>query len=163
MPRIEKMLIPTWTVRLRLPGMSETQRFLLLAIFIGLFAGLTIVCFHISIDYLTWFVLGTPVGINPITTMLGPALGAAVSSLLVLWVFRSARGSGVIHTKAAFYISDGYVPSSTVIGKFIACSVSIGSGNSLGPEDPALHIGAGIGSWLGRMFGLTRENMRRIA
>ncbi len=145
------------------PVMSETQRFLLLAILIGLFAGLFIVCFHITMDYLSWLILDTPVGKNRLATVLGPACGAALSSLLVIWVFKSARGSGVNHTKAAIYISDGYVPASTVIGKFIACSISIGSGNSLGPEDPALHMGAGIASWLGRLFGLARENMRMIS
>jgi len=157
------MQFPALIERLRHLGMTETQRFLLLAILIGLFAGLTIVCFHISMDFLSWFVLGTPVGENRIATILGPAVGAGVASLLVLRVFRTAQGSGVNHTKAALYVSNGYVPSSTVIGKFLACSLSIGSGNSLGPEDPALHMGAGIASWLGRMFGLARENMRMIA
>ena len=157
------MQFPALIERFRHLGMTETQRFLLLAILIGLFAGLTIVCFHISMDFLSWFVLGTPVGENRIATILGPAVGAGVASLLVLRVFRTAQGSGVNHTKAALYVSNGYVPSSTVIGKFLACSISIGSGNSLGPEDPALHMGAGIASWLGRMFGLARENMRMIA
>ena len=145
------------------PVMSETQRFLLLAILIGLFAGLFVVCFHVTMNYLSWLILDTPVGKNRLLTVLGPAFGAMLSSLLVIWVFKSARGSGVNHTKAAIYISDGYVPPSAVIGKFIACSISIGSGNSLGPEDPALHMGAGIASWLGRLFGLARKNMRMIS
>ena len=157
------MQVPEWIERVRRSGISETQRFLLLAILIGLFAGLSFVCFHISMDYLSWFILGSPVGENRLATVLGPALGGGLASLLVLWFFRTAQGSGVNHTKAALYISDGHVPAGTVFGKFIACSLSIGSGNSLGPEDPALHMGAGIGSWLGRTFGLARENMRRIA
>ena len=33
----------------------------------------------------------------------------------------------------------------------------------MGPEDPALQMGAGIASLLGRMFHLTRDHMRRIA
>ena len=61
------------------------------------------------------------------------------------------------------YISDGYVPASTVIGKFAACSIAIGSGNSLGPEDPSLQMGAGVASLLGRVFALGQKNMRLIA
>ena len=38
-----------------------------------------------------------------------------------------------------------------------------GTGTPLGPEDPALLMGAGIASRLGRLFGLTRQTMRLIA
>jgi CIC family chloride channel protein len=69
----------------------------------------------------------------------------------------------VNHTKAAIYISDGDVPISSVTGKFLACSVSIGTGNSLGPEDPSLQMGAGIASFLGRTFRLSKNTMRQIA
>lgn len=143
--------------------MSETQRFLLLSILIGLFAGLVVVCFHVAIERLAWAVLGTPPALRRAGTLLAPVFGAGLSGLLVLFVFRSAAGSGVNHTKSAIYISDGYIPPGAVAGKFVACSVSIGSGNPLGPEDPALQMGAGIASLLGRAFRLTRDHMRHIA
>ena len=146
----------------RAPRVSETQRFLLLSIFIGLFAGLLVVCFHFTIDLVSWSVLGTPVGRSQWATLLAPALGGGFAALLVLLVFREAAGSGLTHTKAAVYISDGYVPFSTVLAKFLACATSIGSGNSLGPEDPALQMGAGVASRLGRAFALPKEHMRLI-
>jgi CIC family chloride channel protein len=135
----------------------------LLAIFIGIFVGLLIVCFHIAIDYVSWVTLGLPLGSNRIATVFAPMVGAALAGLLVLTVFRAAQGSGVNHTKSALYVSNGYVPPSTVAGKFLACSLSIGTGNSLGPEDPALHMGAGTASLLGRLLGIGRENMRSVA
>jgi CIC family chloride channel protein len=143
--------------------MSDTQRFLLLSIFIGLFAGLIVVCFHVAIERLAWATLGHPVGDHRWGTLMAPSLGAGFAALLVAFVFRSAQGNGVNHTKAAIYISGGYIPASTVIGKFAACSISIGTGNPLGPEDPALQMGAGTASLLGRAFQLTREQMRYIA
>jgi CIC family chloride channel protein len=142
---------------------SETQRFLLLAILIGIFAGLLVVFFHIAIDSLSWFALHSPTGVGPLATLLWPAFGAAAASAIVLYWFPAARGSGVNHTKAAIYVSDGNVPFSSVIGKFLACSISIGTGNSLGPEDPSLQMGAGVASLLGRTFRLSRETMRQIA
>jgi len=66
-------------------------------------------------------------------------------------------------TKAAIYVSDGYVPTNSVSGKFIASTLSIGSGNPMGPEDPALQMGAGVASILGRFFNITRDHMRMIA
>ena len=143
--------------------MGEAQRFMLLAILIGIFAGLLVVCFHITIEFIKWFAVGTLAEATSFATILSPALGAMAASLLVLFVFKKARGSGVNQAKAAVYIYDGYVPFSSVIGKFLACSISIGTGNSLGPEDPALQMGAGVASLLGRAFQLSRDSMRMIA
>ena len=143
--------------------LSEGQRFLLLAILIGIFAGLLVVCFHIAIDFLSWYSLGALSGRYRFGRLISPTLGALLSTWLATRVFPKARGSGVNQTKAALYISDGVVPASTVAGKFLACSVAIGSGNSLGPEDPSLQMGAGVASLLGRMFRLGRKNMRLIA
>ena len=153
---------PVLPLPLARPRFSETQRFLLLSITIGVVAGLLVVCFHYAIDLISWSTLGTPIGRNRIATVLAPALGGGLATMLVLLVFPDAAGSGLTHTKAALYVSDGHVPSSTVIGKFIACAVSIGTGNSLGPEDPALQMGAGVSSRLGRMFQLPRERLRVI-
>ena len=143
--------------------LNETQRFLLLSILIGVFAGLLVVCFHIAIDFLGGISIGAITARFRYGRLAAPALGALVSALLVMKVFRAAQGSGVNQTKAALYVFDGHVPGSTILGKFLACSISIGSGNSLGPEDPALQMGAGVASLLGRIFDLKRDSMRLIA
>jgi len=144
-------------------SMSETQRFMLLSILIGIFAGLLVVCFHIAIDFIGWYAVGTLSEMTGMGTLLSPALGATAAFLLVKYVFPKARGSGVNQAKAGVYIYDGYVPFSSVAGKFLACSISIGTGNSLGPEDPALQMGSGVASLLGRAFHLARDTMRMIA
>ncbi len=143
----------------RIIALGETQRFLLLSIIIGVSAGLVIVCFHIAIDAATWI----SVDYSRWLRLISPAVGGFAALLIVSLIFRQARGSGVTDTKAAVYISDGHVPTSAVVGKFVACSASIGMGNPLGPEDPSLHMGAGVASYLGRRFGLTRDRMRLIA
>jgi CIC family chloride channel protein len=143
--------------------LSETQRFLLLALFIGIFSGLLVVCFHITIDWVSWTTLGALSGRYRFGRLLTPALGAVAASFLVMKVFPRAHGSGINQTKAAIYTWNGYVPSSTIAGKFIACAIAIGTGNSLGPEDPSLQMGAGIASLLGRLFQLERSSMRLIA
>ena len=88
---------------------------------------------------------------------MAPTLGGGFAALLVLLVFHEAAGSGLAHTKAALYISDGYVPFSTVAGEIRRLRHSIGAGNSLGPEDPALQMGAGVASRLGRAFAAARS------
>ena len=43
-----------WRKARQAPAMGDTQRFLLLSIIIGIFAGLVVVCFHIAIEFFTW-------------------------------------------------------------------------------------------------------------
>lgn len=148
---------------LAVPQFGSAQRFLLLSILIGLFSGLLVVCFHFLIEFISWNTLGIPVGESMVYTLLFPPLGAFVSVLLIREVFPLAAGSGINNTKSAIYISDGYVPFQSIVGKLIACSISIGSGTSLGPEDPSLQMGAGVASYIGRRFHLAREHMRLIA
>jgi CIC family chloride channel protein len=92
-----------------------------------------------------------------------PAGAGLFVAFLVQKFFPGARGSGVNQTKAAVYVFDGFVPFRTVIGKFITCSLAIGSGQSLGPEDPSLQMGAGIASALGRRLKLSRDKLRLLA
>ena len=95
--------------------------------------------------------------------VLVPAAAGLVIAVLVIKFFPQVRGSGVNQTKSAVYVYDGYIPFNTVIGKFITCALAIGSGQSLGPEDPSLQIGAGIASFLGRHLRLSRDKVRLIA
>ena len=95
--------------------------------------------------------------------VLAPTLAGLVVAVLAIRVFPLVRTSGVNQIKSAVYISNGYVPFVTVIGKFIACALAIGSGQSLGPEDPSLQMGAGIASLIGRSLRLSQEKVRLIA
>jgi chloride channel protein, CIC family len=142
---------------------SEDHLFLMLAVLIGIFAGLSVVLFRISIEWIQLLLLGPAVHPSVARVLLAPTIAGLVVAVLVIRVFPRVRGSGVNQTKAAVYVLDGYVPFSTVIGKFITCAVAIGSGQSLGPEDPSLQIGAGIASRLGRSLKLSREKIRLIA
>jgi len=143
--------------------LSEGNLFLVLAVVIGLFSGMAVVCFRITIEWVRLSLLGSGLAPSPLRVVLVPAGAGLVVAFLVQRFFRAARGSGVNQTKAAVYVFDGYVPFRTVIGKFITCSLAIGSGQSLGPEDPSLQMGAGIASTLGRRLKLSRDKLRLLA
>lgn len=151
------------TAWIRSLALRESQLFLLLAVIIGLFSGLAVVLFRIAIDATRWAVLGSALAPSVPRVVLAPALGGIVVAVLVMKLFPRVRGSGVNQTKAAVYIYDGFVAFNTVIGKFLTCGLAIGSGQSLGPEDPSLQMGAGIASALGRRLRLSREKVRLIA
>ena len=150
-------------LRARSFGLSEGNLFLFLAIVIGLFSGMAVVCFRITIEWVRLAALGSALSPPNLRMLLAPALGGLVVAFLVQKFFLAARGSGVNQTKAAVYVFDGYVPFRTVIGKFLTCSIAIGCGQSLGPEDPSLQMGAGIASALGRRLKLSRDKLRLLA
>lgn len=141
----------------------EDRLFLVLSVFIGVFSGLAVVCFRFAIDWSRLYLLGTGVLLTPVRMLLAPTLAGLVIAFLVIHFFPAARGSGVNQTKAALYIFNGNIPFKTAIGKFVTAALAIGSGHSLGPEDPSLQIGACIASALGRQMRLQRDRMRLIA
>jgi chloride channel protein, CIC family len=98
-----------------------------------------------------------------VRVLLAPTLSGLAVGLLALRVFPRSRGSGVNQTKLAVYVLNGYISFRTVISKFVMCALAIGSGQSLGPEDPSLQMGAGIASAIGRGLRLSQRKIRLIA
>jgi len=144
-------------------AIPEEQFFLLVAILIGVYSGLAVVCFRLAIEWLRFVLLGSALTPSfPRVPLVPVAAGLVVAALVVL-VFPAVRGSGVNQTKAALYIYDGFIAFRTVIGKFATSALAIGSGQSLGPEDPSLQIGASIASAMGRRLKLSRDRLRYIA
>ncbi len=141
----------------------EDRFFLVLSVFIGVFSGLAVVCFRFAIDWSRLYLLGTGAVLTPARLLLAPTLAGLLIAVLVIHFFPTTRGSGVNQTKAALYIYNGNIPFRTAVGKFITAALAIGSGHSLGPEDPSLQIGACLASALGRKMRLSRDRMRLIA
>jgi chloride channel protein, CIC family len=147
----------------RIAPAREERIFLLLSIFIGVISGLLVVSFRMAIDWLSVLLLGSSPNPHQIRIIFIPALAGLVIAVLMRYVFPNVRGSGINQTKAAFYINNGYISFRTVIGKFLLSALAIGSGHSLGPEDPSLQIGAGVASLISRRVGMSKEKLRIFA
>src|ERR1700691_5226463 len=141
----------------------EEVFFLILSVFIGIFSGLAVVCFRLAIDWMHLALLGPLPQTHSWRLFAVPALAGLVVATLVIYLFPGIRGSGVNQTKAALYIFNGVIPFRTAVGKFICAGLAIGSGQSLGPEDPSLQIGASIASALGRWLEISRDKLRLMA
>jgi CIC family chloride channel protein len=163
-PLPKQPAMPLWTRKALLRSVFREDRFfLVLSVFIGVFSGLSVVCFRFAIDWARIYLLGTGAVLSTSRLLLAPSLAGLVIAFLVIHFFPATRGSGVNQTKAALYIYNGHIPFRTAIGKFITAALAIGSGHSLGPEDPSLQIGACLASVLGRKMRLSRDRMRLIA
>jgi CIC family chloride channel protein len=154
---LRRMLGPSGLLSFR-----EEQFFLVVAVAIGVLAGFCVVLFRVAIQMVRLWLLGSSMHPTLPRVVLVPALAGLVIGLLAVRFFPRVRGSGVVHTKGALYIYDGHISRATVAGKFLLSALSIGSGQSLGPEDPALQIGAGLASGLGRWLKLSKERMRLV-
>jgi CIC family chloride channel protein len=91
-----------------------------------------------------------------------PVIGSLGTGYLVFRYFPDARGGGVTQTKAALFARGGVISLRTIFGKFFCTSASLASGIPLGPEGPAVQIGAGIASVLSRRLGMRPENVKAL-
>ena len=147
----------------RIAPTRDERLFLVLSIFIGVISGLLVVAFRVAIEWVRLLTLGSAPHGGQVRLLIVPAVAGLVVAALVVWFFPAARGSGVNQTKAALYVYDGYISFRTVIGKFLTAALAIGSGHSLGPEDPSLQIGAGVASIIARNLRLSRRRLRMFA
>jgi CIC family chloride channel protein len=138
----------------------ESQVFLVLSLVIGALTGLTVVAFILLTERLGMRLY--PVSGAPWRRLLFPVVGSLGIGYLLYRFFPGARGSGVPQTKAALFASGGRISLRTVLGKFFCTSVTLASGIPLGREGPSVQVGAGIGSVLGRLLGLSTEQVKNL-
>ena len=146
-----------WTAFLR---EREEQVFLVLTLLIGALVGLIVVAFILLTER-----FGTrlyPLGGAAWRRLLVPVVGSLGMGYLLYRFFPDARGSGVPQTKAALYARGGRISLATVFGKFFCTSATLASGIPLGREGPAVQVGAGIASVLGRKLGLRPEKVKAL-
>jgi chloride channel protein, CIC family len=153
-----------WRTRL-LPRVAELRQregqvFLILALVIGALTGLAVVAFIMLTERLGMRLY--PAGGAPWRRLLFPVVGSLGIGYLLYRYFPNARGSGVPQTKAALFAREGRITLRTVLGKFFCTSATLASGIPLGREGPAVQVGAGIGSVLGRLLGLRGEQVKNL-
>jgi len=146
-----------WTAFLR---EREEQVFLVLTLLIGAFVGLIVVAFILLTERFGARLY--PLGGAAWRRLLVPVIGSLGMGYLLYRFFPDARGSGVPQTKAALYARGGRISLTTVFGKFFCTSATLASGIPLGREGPAVQVGAGIASVLGRKLGLRPEKVKAL-
>ncbi len=146
-----------WTTLLQ---QRDDQIFLILTLVIGALTGLAVVAFILLTERTGMRFY--PVGSAAWRRLLIPVLGSLGMGYLLFRYFPDARGSGVPQTKAALFAREGVITAGTVFGKFFCTSATLASGIPLGREGPAVQVGAGIASVLGRRLGLRPEKVKAL-
>ncbi len=138
--------------------------FNLLAILIGLVAGLGAVVFRSLIAafhnllFLGQFSFNYDANVHTPPSPWGflvifvPVVGAAGVAFLVGRFAPEAKGHGVPEVMDAIYYDNGIIRPIVALIKSLASALSIGSGGSIGREGPIIQIGSSFGSTMGQVI-----------
>ncbi|HEY3898693.1 MAG TPA: chloride channel protein [Chthoniobacter sp.] len=127
-------------------------------------ASLVAVAFQVAINKVYWLTFLYPLQVAP-QAMPWISLGViSAVSILAGWLLSrfcpEAAGSGIPQLKLAFWKDFGHTPGHIAIVKFIASSLSIGGGQSLGREGPSVQLGGTVASVLAGWFGVAKQQKR---
>ncbi len=141
----------------------------LLAVFVGLAAGLGAVGFRHLINFFQRLVYGSDDFLIKILPALPwsakvwvPAAGGLIVGPLVYFWAREAKGHGVPEVMEAVALKGGLIRKRIVVIKSLVSAICIGTGGSVGREGPIVQIGSAIGSTLGQIFKISADRIRTL-
>lgn len=131
------------------------------SVFVGLLTGIVVVLFRLGIENLFGFVM-THFYIYPLIFLCVTTLGGLFAGLLIYKFAPETSGSGIPYVKMSLLRSGKLIRVRTVFVKFIAGILGIGTGLSLGREGPSVQLGAGVGSFVGKISKLNGNNRDKL-
>ena len=142
----------------------------LLAVAIGLTAGLAAIGFRTIIDQVQRFGFGfggeqmvTLVSALPSwRILLVPTAGGLLIGLFVHFFMPGRRPQGVAEVIEANALRGGRMPLAAGLKAALVSAVSIGAGASVGREGPVVHLGASLGAWASKRLHLGRTASRTL-
>ncbi|HTX90475.1 MAG TPA: chloride channel protein [Anaerolineales bacterium] len=145
---------------------AETLSMAGIAILVGLVSGAGVWLFKRLIDlfhFMAFSGLGkwlSPLGGWSVAVL--PALGGLIVGLIVHFLVGSERIHGTAGVMESVALAGGRLRYRRAPAKALAAALSIGSGASVGPEDPSVQIGANLGSMFGQWLHLSDDRVRTL-
>jgi CIC family chloride channel protein len=136
------------------------------ALVVGLASGAAVWAFKKAIDlihqliFVDLSVILVPYG--GWTVVILPVLGGLMVGGIIHFFIGEERYHGVAGIMEAVALAGGRLRYKRMPAKAIASAVSIGSGASVGPEDPSVQIGSNLGSMLGQWFHFSEDRTRAL-
>lgn len=133
---------------------------------LGVLAGLVVVAFH---DLVIWLEAHTVHACAALPPWKFAALsfvfvvgGSLVATIVIRLIAPDAAGGGVMPVKLAFWKDFGHIGARTAIAKFLGSALTLGLGVSMGPEGPAIQIGAGTMSGASGLLRVAKQEQREF-
>lgn len=144
-----------------------------IAVVVGLGAGLGAVVFRYLVSFFTWVFTGQAefgqggwVGSSHLPWLglaffvVIPVVGGLLYGPLVYRFAREARGHGVPEVMVAVAENGGRIRPQVSVVKALASALTIGTGGSVGREGPIVQIGSALASSLGQWIRMPENRMR---
>lgn len=131
------------------------------AVCVGLLTGMVVLLFRLGIENLFQFVM-THSYAHPLIFLCITTLGGLIAGLIVCKLAPETGGSGIPYVKMSLTESGKLIRVRTVFVKFFAGIIGIGTGLSLGREGPSVQLGAGVGSFVGKLFRLDGHSRDKL-
>jgi len=150
------------------PEFSEHIRLSLLAVLVGLMAGLASIVFKILIQFFQSQFWRASTIISAVSsqgwylTLLIPALGGLIIGPIIYFGAREAKGHGVPEIMESIVFRGGRIRKQVVAVKTLVSAICIGSGGSVGREGPIVQISSSLASTVGQMFRIKERGMRTL-
>jgi CIC family chloride channel protein len=164
-----------------LAPLHTTGKWLLLAVLVGVVAGIGAIAFDVADQAIRYYALERIAGYIPSSAagehrlfpepqgspsawrlILVLAAGGFLSGLLVNALAPEAEGHGTDAAIEAFHYKRGYIRPIVPVVKLVASALTIGSGGSGGREGPIAQIGAGFGSFFATLLKLPARDRRLL-
>jgi CIC family chloride channel protein len=148
---------------------SENTTMAILAVIVGLAAGLGAVGFRHLIDFFQSIFYGSDGDLLELVQSTSwylkvwvPAAGGLVVGPLVYFLAREAKGHGVPEVMESVALKSGIIRKRVVFIKTLASAICIGTGGSVGREGPIVQIGSAIGSTIGQLLKISADRIRTL-
>lgn len=150
----------TYRLYLRLAKrLNDRQVMAILAIVVGICAGLATWIFEILLHVIHSLVNWLPVDSFNILYLITPAIGIVLATLFVKNIVRDNISEGVTRVLYAMSRKGSRIASHNCWTSIVGGATTIGFGGSVGPEAPIVLTGAAIGSNIGKLAKLNYRNI----
>ena len=154
-------------------GLGQMQ-FWLIALFIGIAAGLAAVGFRMAITWLQEAVYGEndralathAMDLHWAWVLFIPVFGGLLVGLILQHFTPDGRARSVAHVIEGAALREGRVDQRAGLGSALASLVTLSTGGSTGREGPVVHIGSMISSWVSDVIhadGITARDLMGCA
>ncbi len=151
----------------QLAGMDALPQLTLLGLITGVLAGIVIVIFRLLAEIPLGFMLQGHTenfeGLEYHWRFALPFLGAAIFGLILQFVNKKHHAASVTHVLDRIHNHQSRLPLGNFINQLLGGAWCLATGQSVGREGPAVHLGAGSGSLLGQWLGLPNNSLRPLA
>ena len=140
--------------------LSNAQVMAILAIIVGLFAGMGAYIFNTLLHTITHLLTSwTPDDQAQWLFLVYPAIGIILATLFVKYIVKDSISEGVTRVLYAMSRKNSRIAGHNCWTSIVGGATTIGFGGSVGPEAPIVLTGAAIGSNVGKIARLNYKNI----